>query len=450
MKAPTRATGSPLFCLAIAAAVIGTAAPALARTRIAVLPFQGPAADRMRNAAVRGLLSDHDVVSLADIRKVAGSVSQPMGPVEMWQVVARKLGVSAVIKGQVTGGRRWQARLTVNQATTGASVGSVVISDGRPADLILELERTAPLKLFALVRKTVTGGPPVARRGGLRQQMMPTGPAGRRAAAGGAPVALDESALAGEAGEDLTEGPEIVVRQNGSNVPPLLEASIGPRAIFRVLTFSDNFSAVPGYRLPGAPGVAGELAYYPAARSGTWTSQVGAVGAFETSLGATTQGSPDAAPSPTRHLAYRVGLRARLPVSITTFILGADYGEQHFTLQVPDAVLSPESHYGFVRPNAAGRVAVGRFSFVLSVGYLHLLDAAGLTGPGRFPNATIRGGDAGATIGYAFDRGLQVQVGGDYRRYAYNMNAQANDALVVGGAIDEYFGLTALLTYRFR
>ena len=87
---------------------------------------------------------------------------------------------------------------------------------------------------------------------------------------------------------------------------------------------------------------------------------------------------------------------------------------------------------------------------MLSGGYLHILDAAGLTAAGRFPNATIRGGDAGATIGYAFDRGLQVQLGADYRRYAYTMNAQQNDALVVGGALDEYFGLTALLTYRFR
>ena len=30
------------------------------------------------------------------------------------------------------------------------------------------------------------------------------------------------------------------------------------------------------------------------------------------------------------------------------------------------------------------------------------------------------------------------------------MNAKMGDALVVGGALDEYFGLTALFKYRFR
>jgi hypothetical protein len=196
--------------------------------------------------------------------------------------------------------------------------------------------------------------------------------------------------------------------------------------------------------------VAGEIAIYPGARMTGWISQVGLVGGFESSLGATSQGEPGSSPSPTRHLAYRVGARGRIPLPVVTVLLGADYGEQHFTLQVPSGVMSPESHYGFFRPSIGGRVAFGRVSFVASAGYLQILDAAGLTAPAMFPKATIRAGDVGAMIGYAFDRGLQVQLGADYRRYAYNMNVQQSDALVVGGALDEYFGLTALLTYRFR
>jgi hypothetical protein len=231
--------------------------------------------------------------------------------------------------------------------------------------------------------------------------------------------------------------------------PAMLEASIGPRAISRALTFSDNFSALPAYRLPGAPGLASEMSFYPGARSSSWLGNIGLAGAFETSLGATTQSRPGAAETPTRHRAYRLGIRARVPATIATLLLGADYGEQHFVLQVPDR-LSVESHYGFLRPNLAARVAVGRVSFVLSAGYLQLRETGGLTASSLFPKATVRGSDVGLTMGYALDRSLEVQLGADYRRYAYTLNTEETDALRVGGAIDEYTGLTALLTYRFR
>jgi hypothetical protein len=446
MKAPSNRPWrlhATLFCLVLAGVLAG-AVPAQARpTRIAVLPFQGPAGERLRGVLVTQLANDFDVVSLAEIRRAAGAVNRPMGPNALWQVVSRRLNLSAVIKGQVTGGRRWQARLIVNQATTGVSVGSVVVSDSRPSDLIREVARTAPARLVALVRKTQD-------RAGPRPRPMAMGRMGTASdlpdrSARPVPAGVEEVVDA-----EVSEAPEILVRREKIMPPPMLEASIGPRALFRALTFADNFSRVPGYRLPGAPGVTGELSFHPGARMGTWASQLGLVGAFETSLGATTAGGPGGAPAPTRHLSYRVGVRGRIPLPVAALSLGADYGEQHFTVQVPEAPMSPEVHYGFVRPNLTGRVAFGRMSFVLSGGYLHILDASGLTAASRFPNATIRGGDVGANIGYAFATDLQVQIGGDYRRYVYDMNAKQGDALVVGGAIDEFFGLTGLVTYRFR
>ncbi len=442
MKAPPVRFARISIRLALVAGVIGLASPALARPRVAVLPFQGPAGERVRGAVVSGLATDFEVVSLNEIRRAAGSVNRPMGPAALWQVVSRRLNLSAVIKGKVTGGRRWQARLVVNQAETGTSVGSVVISDRRQVDLVRQTARTAPPRLVALVRKTA-GGPALARRGrGAPGEQVAAG--GSRSLEGGTTDASD----GGDTGDVSDTG--LTMRAVRAAPPAMLEASIGPRAIFRTLTFSDNYSGVPGYRLPGAPGVAGEVSFFPAARMGTWASNIGVVGAFESTLGATTQNQGGAAPSPTRHLGYRVGLRSRVPVAFAALLLGADYGEQHFILQLPEGAMSPESHYGFVRPTVSGRVTLGRLSFELSGGYLHILDAAGLTAAGKFPRATIRGGDAATSVAYAFDRGLQVQVGADYRRYAYTMNAQQGDALLVGGALDEYLGLSALLTYRFR
>jgi hypothetical protein len=442
MKAPTFRTFRSLICLALGAGAFALATPALARpARVAVLPFQGPSAERLRGAVVSKLSNTCEVVSLTDIRRAAASVKRQMGPNALWQVVSRKLNLSAVIKGQVTAGRRWQARLIVNQASSGISVGSVVISEPRPADLIREVARTAPPRLVSLVRRTQSGAAgPMARR--------PLPPS--RASAGAAPLA--ESGNAPSDDEEAVETAVASASRAAGVQPPLLEASVGPRAIFRALTFADNYSGVPGYRLPGAAGMAAEVALYPAARMDvdSWVRNLGFVGALESSLGATTDGPDGSGPTPTGHRAYSVGLRSRIPLPIATVVLGADYGEQHFSLQLPGDVLSPEAHYGFVRPNVAGRLALGRISFTLSAGYLHVLEVSGITGPNGFPNASVRGGDAGVMLGYAFDQEMQVQLGADYRRYAYNMNAKMGDALTVGGALDEYFGLTAQFTYRFR
>jgi hypothetical protein len=453
MKAPTFRT---LICLALAAGAFMLATPALARpARIAVLPFQGPAAERLRGAVVNKLSNDCEVVPLTEIRRAAASVKRPMGPSALWQVVSRRLNLSAVIKGQVSAGRRWQARLIVNQAGSGVSVGSVVISEPRPADLIREVARSAPRRLVSLVRRTQGGGG--MTRGSTARRPVAALPDDRAAdtsdasgTAGGAEPLAPRERMVGD-DEEAVESVAASGPRAAASRPPMLEASVGPRAIFRALTFADNYSAVPGYRLPGAAGVAAEVAFYPAAQMNvdSWLQNLGVRGSMETSLGATTDG-PDGNAMATGHRAYAVGLRSRLPLPIATVLLGADYGEQHFSLQIPGNVLSPEAHYGFVRPNAAGRLSLGRISFALSVGYLHILGASGINGPDGFPNASIRGGDAGVTLGYAIDREMQVQLGADYRRYAYDMNAQMGDALVVGGALDEYFGLTALFTYRFR
>jgi hypothetical protein len=441
MKVTHRLAGL-LFALALGAGWLAAAGPAFAQpARIVVVPFQGMAGERVREAVINRLIADgYEVVSMAEIRRAVSEVGRQFGPGDRWQVVSSRLGLAAVIKGQVTGGNRWQAIIEVDHAQSSIPAGSVTVSALRPVGLVRAVSRTSWPRVVALLRQTLPGG-----------ALAP-----RRSAVANAPgAALEQSTAPAEAGagaDETDEGsgaPEIAVRRGKSLPPALLEASVGPRAISRTLTFSDNVSALPAYRLPGAPGLAGEVSFYPGARSASWLSNVGFTGAFETSVGATTQSRPGAAETPTRHLAYRVGMRARVPSTIATLLLGADYGEQDFALQVPDR-LSVESHYTFIRPNLAARLAFGRGSFVLSAGYLQLLETAGLTASGLFPKATVSGTDVGLTMGYALDRSLQVQLGADYRRYAYTMNTQETDALRVGGAIDAYAGLTALITYRFR
>jgi hypothetical protein len=452
------------MCLSLVASALCLARPASARTsRVAVLPFKGPGGDRVRAAVVSRLANECEVVSMTEIRRAAATVPRPITPFALWQAVSRRLGLSAVIKGQVTAGRNWQARLVVNRAVTGLAVGSVVISDRGPKYLIREVLRTAPVQLLALVRRTEPDGPTpaVARRNDPGRSLVAgSAPKGRIGSAARArrmrpSTELVEGSTA--AGSDDSGWSETSGRSSadpGSAPAAMFEASAGPRAIFRSLTYADNVSAVPGYRLPGTPGLAAEAAFYPAAHMTTadWGRHIGLTGAVEASMGASTQAAGGAIP--TRHLAFRLGVRGVVPAPTgaldASLLLGADYGEQHFALAVPEGTVSPEAHYGFFRPSIAARIGLGRFSFLASVAYLHILDVAGLNAPGLFPNATIRGGDAGISAGYTIDSNLQAQLGADYRRYVYDMNARQEDTLLVGGALDEYIGLSAMLTYRFR
>ncbi len=441
MKVTHRVAGL-LFTLALGAGWLAAPDSAFAQpARVVVVPFRGMAAERVREAVIERLTTDgYEVVPMAEIRRAVSAVGRQYESGERWEVVASRLGLAAVIKGQVMSGSPWQARIDVDHAQGSMPAGSVFVSAPRPIGLVSAVSLTAWPRVATLLRRTLPGGGALARRRATVANAAP--------GAAAAPAALAEARSGSDETDDVSEGAQIARR--GKRVPPTrLEASIGARAILRSLTFSDNVSAIPAYRLPGAPGIVGEASFYPAAQSSSWIGNIGLTGAFETSLGATTQSRPGAAEIPTRHLAYRLGVRARLPASSATVILGADYGAQNFEVQVPDR-LSVESHYTFLRPNVAARLASGRLSFVLSAGYLQLRETTGLTDSGLFPNATVSGSDAGLTVGYAFDLDLQVQVGADYRRYAYTLNTQETDALQVGGATDVYTGVTALITYRFR
>ena len=382
-----------------------------------------------------------------------------MGPNALWAVVSKRLNLSAVIKGQVTAGRRWQVRLVVNQASSGVGVGSVVTVARKPAESDpRSLARGAGEADLASPEDPDgrAGRPPLQRQRRQRRQGAsisrqrlggpPAHAALRRTGGAMAASANGEEAAPAEVTEE-TEESETQVSSAGQST--MLEASLGPRAIFRTLTFADNYSGVPGYRLPGAPGIAGEVSLFPAARTTGLMRNLGLAASLESSLGAQTQNAEGGA-LPTRYLSYRAGVRARLPFTIGQVLLGADYGEQRFDLDLPEPLFSPKAAYGYLRPSIAGRVELGRFSVLLSAAYLHVTRMSGLTAPERFPNATVTAGDAAAAVGYAFDGGLELQVGADYRRFAYDMNVKEGDALIAGGAVDEYFGVTGLVTYRFR
>ena len=133
-------------------------------------------------------------------------------------------------------------------------------------------------------------------------------------------------------------------------------------------------------------------------------------------------------------------------------LLGADYAQHYFNLTVDNA-LPPNVNYSAVRPSLTGRVAMGpKLTLSITAAYLHILSVGQLGTEDRFPRITSLGAEAGAMLSYQLDNELELGVGADLRHYAHAMNVQQGERQerLVGGALDEHFGATMLLTYRLR
>jgi hypothetical protein len=66
-----------------------------------------------------------------------------------------------------------------------------------------------------------------------------------------------------------------------------------------------------------------------------------------------------------------------------------------------------------------------------------------------FPEAKANGMDAGLMLGYALPLGFEIRIGGDYRRYWFDLNPVPPDPpYVAGGALDQYWGASIGVAWR--
>jgi hypothetical protein len=237
---------------------------------------------------------------------------------------------------------------------------------------------------------------------------------------------------------------------DGDRVPEaLLELSVGPRVMSRAFIYTDNVAGLPGYTLPAAVGVFSEAEIYPGARSSSLVRNLGLAGLWEASMGAKTVGRDGAGTYLTRARSYRAGLRYRVKSDKGMVILGADYGEHSFDLKVED-VLPPNVAYSLFRPSLGGRISLGSVSLGLTAAYLHVISVGGLGDRTRFPRIRAKGAEVNALLGYALDRDFELRLLADLRHYAHHMHVKPGDPLIVGGAVDEHFGASLLISYRLR
>jgi hypothetical protein len=400
--------------------------------RVAVFPFKGQLAAEMQDIIVASLPGK----CLAVPGSGRGSYPE----------VSKRLGVGGIVEGRVTKDRLWHLRLWVRTNGDSGQLQRAVWGGRRMRDLIVAVQRGAPTSMREMLRGALYGdmalpNAPVASG----EKDSSSSSSGESSGGGGGG---SESSGRSRAASAESEDPPGVSKSAEPGTRSMLEMSVGPRVVSRTFTYTDNLSGLPGYTLGSALAVTAGGEFYPTAGSNR-SVDIGAAGWFESTVGAKT--AQNGAARDTRERAYYVGGRIRIPARNFLFALGADYGQHEFAIDADSDTIVPNVRYTFVRPSLAMRVETGAsLSLGLTAAYLNILSVAGLNDRSRFPRITAVGAEVDAFVGYAIDDKLELRVVADLRHYATDMHVTVGDPYIAGGALDEHFGGSVLITYRLR
>jgi hypothetical protein len=426
-----------LFILAASVAASSRQADAAPR-RVLLLPFEGPSAVEVQSVVRSSLSSDVTTIP-PDQAERAFQLLNARGdnPPDRYAALARRLKAMAVIEGKVLKDDRWRLRLSIRKGATGTVAGTVAWSGASFKEMAANVQRGAPYWMQSMLDAAEEAPGAVSAR--------PVGPlpVGRRA-----PVAVVEEAAPSRPARTSTRA--AASSQEEGPPLPMWEVSLGPRVLTRNFTYTDNLEGLPGYTLAGAPALAADATFFPTAGGTSAARNFGFAGHFETSVAVKTVGRNGAASADTSLRAYLVGARYRIPSNHFLFTVGADYGEHRFNIDVQD-VAPPNVRYTILRPSLTTRAdAGGNLSLSVTLAYLHILGVGDMGADDRFPRDTAVGAEASAGLAYAVDENFSVQLVVDVRHFAHTMHAQMGDKLLVGGAVDDNFGASLLISYRSR
>jgi hypothetical protein len=236
-----------------------------------------------------------------------------------------------------------------------------------------------------------------------------------------------------------------------------LELAVGARGFSRNLTYNDEVS--PGlrqYQLAMGPAVVANIAFYPIALASSGPAAgIGIVADIEQSVATSSQLAADAtfpngATFPTSMHEFSGGIRYRIPVGSAQIGLAVTGGQHAFWFVSGggadrNQLEIPNTAYQFARGGADVRLAVTPdFSIGAGAGYRHVLNQAGPVSK-QFPHLTVAGVDVGVRAAYAFTSNIEARLQADVRRYFYDMHSVRGDALIAGGAVDQYLSVAFLL-----
>ena len=296
---------------------------------------------------------------------------------------------------------------------------------GMVALLIEPLSRTEAPAPDAPSARVQAAPPPAPRRATRR----------RRTRQERAPVAMERAPT-----------PDVAIERDAPPVPAgrsraPLSVALGVSFQNRDYSYNDDaFESLRPYELAGAPAIAADVRWYPAAHF---------VDGFARHIGVDFRGrylvgvsSEDADGNEFGTSSFDLvgGLRGRFPLGSHEVGLALGFGQHQFSVDVPDdGPALPSVTYTYLRIGADGRVGLPADLHIYGgFAWRQVFSAGDLDSDEWFPRASTGGLDAQLGIGWVFYQGLELRLGGELTRYFFSLNAEPGDARVAGGALDQY------------
>jgi hypothetical protein len=149
-----------------------------------------------------------------------------------------------------------------------------------------------------------------------------------------------------------------------------------------------------------------------------------------------------------------LGARYVLALGPTRTALELGGGVQRFVIDdemSPYGELVPDTSYRFVRAGARTQLRIAaRISIEAAFGWRQLVGTGELASSAWFPRITGDGVDGRIAIDIRFAKDLRGYLAGEVRRYFFAINPEVGDALIVGGAVDQYASAAAGLAFEIH
>lgn len=365
----------------------------------------------------------------AVVREVAKALARKVERTDDREVAVAFIAIAVTPTGKAARkAKRLTATVTVLQATDGAELGRMVVTERRA-----RLARAVGKAAWPRLGKAITAAAPRA----------PTPAPAVVVAPPPTPPPTDEldRAPAGggrEAGEGVAGvGATATVRGAGR---ARFAISVDERPFWRRLRWNDDLDQVLRRYDLAANAVGVTFTARPGA---------GAPGAFvalggELAVGVNGSRTSDGTEYPTAASEWTAALGYALTIRRVEVAAAVAYGEQRFAIDdemASGGELVPDVTYRFARGGVDGRVPLDpRWTLVVRGGWRHLLGTGDLGGDAWFPRLTGAGLDGSLGAQVRLTRWLGAYARAEVRHYFFAMNPEPGDAVIAGGAVDTFLG----------
>jgi hypothetical protein len=433
-----------VVCLSLGFALAVSAAPASAKKggkqstaskakkKVLVGGFEGPKSGEARKAVIAALKDDgeYDIGETSDAKPGADDKSY----------AAASAGATAVLVGTV---KKSGLVLSVRNGADGALVQDVEVKGDSPSKLSKNIADTLGLSVADVIAQTKPG----AAKADAPKADEPKADAEEEEKTDKAPADEEEKSAPASESTGFAD----------SHSP--LELDAGLRAVHRSFSYHDtpaelfptkNLPVPQTYKLPLGPALFIDGTIYPGAFVTRGAGgDFGITAGYELNFGTKSVYNTPLAGDPTKTQEntlttsahqYFIGAKARVPFSVHELGLVVAYGQQVFNLLGDENNPTvPDLWYKFVKVGIDGRFRFDALSLGVHLGTRLVSNTGGLQRDWFQEGVKTQSLEAGLNVGYTLVPSVDLLVGFDVTRYAFNFNPVSSaNRVVAGGAVDQF------------